>query len=550
MPILLKDILQPDQKKAVEAASGLLTQVEVIDGISRKRRSEGAIANTLFYNGDHWQNGAGYIGAKPLITHGFNQTMAQIKEGFQSENVIKEIVDRHVGGVLGREPLWGFVPQKTVSQNSLTRRRRLAKFLRQLFVNNDQEVLQDPRAQEADEALTVWWDRAEPRKKLKEALRICLNEERAFLRLFVPRGLRDEDNEVPEQKSLADALSLLHIDVITCDKGGVFIDTDTQKPFALYVYQVNQSKCVELSYVGKDGKTILQVLSDNPDLIVEPIAYEMQGRLWMYEVSRAALITEQIRSEQKALNLTKTKLIRNVNLAGDLERAIMNAERPKRKVKVADSTQVSGYREETIDSEYLQGAGVTNLITGLLIKDAEGKIIGRANPNISYRNPVPIETFVGTRAECRESIHGQAQQLHIMIAGDATVSGRSREQARGEYRSSLNDSKEGFDGAGRWVIESPLYLASQFCNRTAEFAHLRGVFDCVIEDGPVSLEERTANREDVNAGLLSKESAMSRNGVEDTDAEKARIAEDKADSPAPQVLPPATDPNSGKELIQ
>lgn len=540
MPILLKDIIQPDQKKAVEVASGLF----------HDRRSKGAIANSEFYFGNHWQNGDGYIGAKPLITHGFNQTMAQIKEGFQSENVIKEIVDRHVGGVLGREPLWGFVPQKTVSQNSLTRRRRLAKFLRQLFTNNDEAIPQDPRAQEADEALTVWWDRAEPRKKLKEALRICLNEERAFLRLFVPRGLRDGNGEVPAKTSLTDALSLLHIDVITSDKGGVFIDSDTQKPFALYVYQSDQSKCVELSYVDQNGNTILQVLSDNPALVVEPIAYEMQGRLWMYEVSRAALITEQIRSEQKALNLTKTKLIRNVNLAGDLERAIMNAERPKQKVKVADSTQASGYREETIDSEWLQGAGVTNLITGLLIKDENGKIIGRANPNISYRNPVPIETFVGTRRESRESMLGQAQQLHIMISGDATVSGISREQARGEYRGSLKDSKEGIDGAGRWVIESPLYLAAQFCNRTSEFAPYRGVFDCVVEDGPISPEERNANREDMKAGVMSVETCMSRNGTEDTDAEKARIAEDRAGPQAPQVLPPATDPNSGKELIQ
>lgn len=540
MPILLQDILQADQKKAVEVASGLFTN----------RRSAGAITNTLFYDGDHWQDGKGYIGAKPLITHGFNQTMAQLKEGFQSENVIKEIDDRHVGGAFGREPLWGFVPQKMPSQSALIRRRRFAKFLRLLFTSQSEESQPDPLAQEADDALTVWWDRAEPRQKLKEALRICLNEERAFLRLFVPRGLYDKNNEVPVQTSLPDALSLLHIDVVTSDKGGVFIDNDTQKPFALYIRQVDRSKCVELSYVDQLGKTILQVLSDNDALKVDPIAYEMQGRLWMYEVTRPALITEQIRSEQRGLNLAKTKLIRNVNLAGDLERAIMNAERPKRKIKVADTTQPSGYREETVDSEYLAGAGVTNMITGLLIRDDEGKIIGRANPNISYRNPVPIDTFVGTRHECRESMLGQAQQLHIMISGDPAVSGRSKEQARAEYRNSLKDSKEPLDGAGRWVLEAPLWLAAQFCNRVADFAHLRCVFDCTVEDGPVSPEERTANREDFKAGLLSSESTMSRNGSEDTDAEKMKIAEDRANAPVP-VIPPQPKPSNGdSQLIQ
>lgn len=540
MPILLSDIIQADQKKAVEVASGLFTG----------RRSSGAIANTAFYESDHWQKGNGWIGAKPLITHGFNQTMKQIEEAFVSENVIKEVVNRHVGGILGREPLWGFVPQQTVSQGTLTRRKRFAKLFSFILPENQSTAEVDKFAQEADEALTVWWNQAKPRKKLKEALARCLNEDKVLLRLFVPRGLYDKNKVVPVQKTLADALSLIHIDVITSDKGGVFIDSSTQKPFALYSYQVDNNKCVELSYVNEFGQTILQILSDNPDLVFEPTPYEMQGRLWMHEVEREALITEQIRSEQRSLNLAKTMLMRNVNLAGNLERAIMNAERPKKKVRVADSTQATGYREETVDSEWLVGAGATNSLTGLLIRDDDGKIIGRANPNISYRNPVPIDTFVGTRRECRESILGQAQQLHIMISGDSTVSGRSREQARAEYRGSLQDSKDPIDDAGRFMLESPLRIAAQFCNRVKDFAQLRCDFDSRLEDGPVSPEERSANREDVKAGLLSKESSMSRSGIEDTDAEKARIAEDKAEAPDP-VVPPIPKPSNGdSQLVQ
>lgn len=550
MPILLSDIIQADQKKAVEVASSLF---QAKDARGTTRRDAGAIANTEFYLGNHWQNGDGWIGAKPLITHGFNQTMNQIKEGFVSENVIKEVVDRHVGGILGREPLWGFIPQKTVSQSAQTRRRRFSKLFGLIFGGAPEtkvpgaKVL-DRFAQEADEALTVWWDQAKPRKKLKEALATCLNEERVLLRLFVPRGLY-ANRTIPVQNSLADALNLLHIDVITSDKGGVFIDSYTQKPFGLYVYQIDNAKCVELSYVNEVGQTIHQILSDKPELVVEPIPYDLQGRLWMYEVNRPALITEQIRSSQKALNLALTMMMRNVNLAGNLERVIINAERPKRKIRVPDSNQATGYREETVDSEWLTGPGVSNLLSGLLIRDNDGKIIGRANPNISYRDPVKIDTFTGTRAECRESIVGQAQQLHIMISGDSTVSGRSREQARAEYRGSLQDSKEPLDDAGRSLLEGALRIAAQFCNRVNDFAGLRCDFDARIEDGPVSPEERSANREDVKARLLSPESAMSRNGVEDTDAELARIAESEATA---ATIPPTEPkpPNGDSELIQ
>lgn len=545
MPILLKDILQPDQKKAVGVASGLF----------QGRRTADAIANSEFHKGNHWQDGKGWIGAKPIFGNGFNQTMNQIREGFVSENVIKEIDDRHVGGILGREPLWGFVPQKSASPRAVSRRKRFSKLFNVVFdaIDTAKDFLGksvNQLAQEADEALTVWWDQAKPREKMKKALTTCLNEEKVLLRFFVPRGLYDKNMLVPIQRDLTAALSLLHLDVITSDMGGVFIDEETQKPFAVFVYKVEEITCVELSYVNDLGETILQVLSENPALVVEPIAYPLQGRLWMYELSRPALITEQIRSEQRALNLTKTMMMRNVNLAGNLERVIMNAEKPKRKIRVADSTQASGYREETIDSEFLAGPGAVIGLTGLLIRDNEGRIIGRANPNISYHDPVQIDTFVGTRAECRESMLGQAQQLHIMISGDSTVSGRSREQARAEFRGSLQDSKDPLDDAGRWTLETGLRIGAQFCNRVNDFADLRCVFDCRIEDGPVSPEERSANREDVKAGLLSKESAMSKNGVEDTDGEKTKIAEDRAESPAPQTLPPATDPKTGKELIQ
>lgn len=541
MPILLSEIIQADQKKAVEVASGLFTN----------RRDAGAIANTEFYSGNHWQDSKGWIGAKPLITHGFSQVIAQIREGFVSENVIKEVVNRHVGGILGREPLWGFVPQKTVSQSALTRRKRFAKLFRFLLPDNQSQAQVDKFAQEADEALTVWWDQGQPRKKLKEALATCLNEEKVLLRLFVPRGLY-KDRTVPVQKSLTDALSILHLDVVTSDKGGVFTDPDTQKPFAVYFYERDEAKCVELSYVNDLGQTILQVLSDKPDLVVEPIAYDLQGRLWMYELSREALITEQIRSIQRSLNLSLTMMMRNVNLAGNLERAIMNAERPKQTVRIPDATQVTGFREEAINSDFLVGPGVTNFLTGLLIRNDAGEIVGRANPNISYRDPVPITTFVGTRKECREAIFSQAYQLHALISGDATASGKSREQARAEYRNSLLDSKEPVDDGGRWICETPLRIAAQFCNRVNDFAGLRCDFDSRIEDGPVDTEERSANREDVKAGLMSKETAMSLNGRDDTDGEKARIAEDKAEAPAiAPIIPPQTKPlNGDSEVVQ
>lgn len=512
--MLLKDLLQPDQKKAVELASGLF----------KGRRDAGAIANTKFYLGDHWQDSKGWIGAKPLLTQaGALGTLLQIKEAFVSENVIAEVNDRHVGGILGREVNWDFISEDLFQQ------RRKKK-------PGDTVPEKDQAARDADESLTQWWNEERPKNKLKEALTIGLNESRSFLRLFIPRGLAPE-NDIPIQPKLSNALDFIHLDVVNCDKGGVFIDTDTQKPFGLYVYQVADKAVAEISWVEK-GVTFLQKLSDDPALATNPVPYDLGGRLWMYELNRKPLITEQVRSNQRSLNLALTMMMRNVNLAGNLERVIMNAERPKQKKRVpADNPQ--GFTEETIDGDFLVGPGATNVLTGLLIRDNDGKIIGRANPNISYRDPVPITTFTGTRDQFYASILGQTQQIHALISKDATASGVSREQARAEFEGSLKLSKEVVDDAGRWLLESVLRLAAHLCNQSEKYKGLRCDFNSIIETGTVSTDTRQANRDDVKAGLMSEETAMSKNGIEDTGAEKERIAQEKLDAPNPKPDQPS-----------
>jgi hypothetical protein len=103
------------------------------------------------------------------------------------------------------------------------------------------------------------------------------------------------------------------------------------------------------------------------------------------------------------------------------------------------------------------------------------------------------------------------------------------------------------------VLEAGLRIAAVFSNRVKEFAGLRCDFESRIEEGPIGPDERSANREDVKAGLLSREAAMSRNGVEDTDAEKQRIDEDRKEAQAlapPLVESPSPPPNGDSQLEQ
>src|SRR5688500_9466630 len=104
MPVSLKDIIAGEPKKAVEAAKSLFVN----------RLSEAYRSNTAFHFGDHWQKASGWIGEKPSIAiEGISSALIgleKIRLGFVPQNVIGEVNDRHVGGILGREVNFDFVP--------------------------------------------------------------------------------------------------------------------------------------------------------------------------------------------------------------------------------------------------------------------------------------------------------------------------------------------------------------------------------------------------------------------------------------------------------
>lgn len=479
------------------------------------RRSAGAIANSKFDSGNHYQDGDGYVGAKPAPSDdAYGSTMLAIKTGFVSENVIKEVVDRHLAGELGREPLWGFLPSDAPMPDAERRRKLFSKLVNIVRVavqgNSDNNL--DKFAQEADQALTAnWWNTRRVRSTLKQAVRTALLEERATIRFFIPEALRDVNGQLQLRSDLASAVTIPQIEVLTSDKAGVFVDVDTQQEFGLYVYKTEDEKdAAWLTYV-QNGVTILRIMVDKQ--ADQTYSFELGGRLLMYEFQRDPLITEQIRSLQKSLNLARTMMVRNVNLAGSLERVIMNAEKP---------------------DEWITGAGAIMGLTGLLVKDESGKVINRANPNIQFRDPVSTKTFTETRDDLYAAILSGCQQRFALISGDATASGRSRIEARAEFETSLKDSKDVVDDGGRWLLETHLRLSAVFCGRTRDFLPLRCDFNAVIETGPITPEERNANRSDVAANLMSKETAMSRNGIDDTDAELERMSQE----PAPAMPPP------------
>ena len=515
-------------------------------GISHERvtrRTETAIRATLFYQGNHWQWEHGFIGQlPPPALRGAAEMKASIKKFFVAENVIKEVVKTHVGGILGREPSWSF-----------------------LQTENDDAEPRTPLTKETGNTLTRWWNDRKALKDLQKAARILICEGVVVRRLVFPRG-RLTNGTSTSASTLLDALDFIYFETVYADQGMVYTDPETMQDIGIFLYEeldANgdvKNQAAELSYLNEAGETICKIVRDK-GTATEFNPYPLGGRLLVYEMTRDALITEQIQSNQRAVNLAHTQMIRNVNLAGNRQQTVTNAQPPRpsnEKVSITDSTTREATTSTTVSPEVKQfpgtfktGAGAVNFLMGFPIRNEDGIIVGYTDPGINISDPVSVETFERTIEREKEAIYAQAHQRHVLIVDKADTSGRAREVARREYERSLKESKTELDACGRWQLETTLRLAAFIIGESEKYLPLRADFNTLIDAGAPDPEQQQMALQMRQPGgmknrpLISDETARNLSGVEDNAAEEARI--DKESTIKEAQLPEGLQPVPGQQ---
>lgn len=475
-----------------------------------------------FLNGDHIRNGDSWLGDLPKDA----ETRTKMLKAVVSENVLDEVLEGHIGGVLGREPRWGYIP------NTIRRARRRGR------MPTDAQSAANPLGEQADEAVTDWWDERKILDLLQQGATKMLAEERAPLRVFIPPGLRDENGTIPRCESVEQALRYIYVDTPSPESAGVYLDPDTRMQLSVYSYTRDQQSYVDVSYLDETGKTVLRVLSNGQDATPDEQVFDLHGRLFLYDMTRRkAFITPLMLGEQKGVMQALTQLLRNVQLAGNRQIDYFNVKPPGEWVEAqpGDPNAQDGkvFKAGTIK----RGAGASNMYQTVEVINEKGEVIGYASADYLVLDPVEVTAFRETRAIFREAIYGQAQQLHRLVVGDATLSGKSRTEMRADFRTSLEMSKTPIDDAGRWLLETVLFLAAELMQVPMTYQDLRAEFGCIVDTGPLTPEEQDQIRANVLAGLTSEETGMSQIGHADVTAEKARIAADRAERQARQ---PAT----------
>lgn len=505
------------------------------------RKDANADINIAFYNGDHWQGGAAWTG--PSLSANTNPlsdaTMAAIQKSFVSRNAISEITGRHVAGVLGREIHWKLTVARPLPMikvvDKLTGKEREERAL----PSDEEQALID----EAEALLVKWLNKRGVARIMQSMVAAFLNTKRAVMRVYVPPDLRDDDGNLPpgDMEQTIDYIYPQHLGhnddklVLQFPFATVYTQKSSQRQVGVYTYkevdefaelmgaEATEEERAELTYLDEAGMTVLRVINKEGN-VEDPVTMPLGGRLTMFEATRPWLVTPQIVSLQKLLNMSLTMMQRNAVVAGFLERVFSNVDWPGKWVD--DPSEPAGKR--FVPDELVIGPNVNTHIRGIKIKDKDNNT-SFATPEINYRDPVSPQTFVDTQAYTYTSILQESNQLHYAQVGGTVVSGESRKQAREAFKQDLQMSASLVEEVMRWLLELVLAMASYFAGRAGAFEGLRVYAQCRINTGPISPEDMRAAKEMKEATLWSRETAQSETGIEDVDAENARIAKEQAE---------------------
>jgi hypothetical protein len=243
----------------------------VLKRLAKETPADYAI-NKAYYDGDHWQDGKGWAGPIPEQTSkDYQKVYDLIKRTFVSRNCVAEVTNRHVAGVTGREPTWNLVPRRALKPTETP--------------TEEEQKLID----EADAALTEWWDERGLYEAFQDAITSALLAGRGGLRMYIPPGLvangivlddkqiaelegvelddDDDPTDDPLDSPLSLALDSIYVHHPEPDTMALVTDATTMEQMAIYAFRdENGKRHGEIAYKQsrrRRAPTIIAELDDS-----------------------------------------------------------------------------------------------------------------------------------------------------------------------------------------------------------------------------------------------------------------------------------------------
>lgn len=509
-------------------------------------KGEGYDDNKNFIQGKHWMDGAGWVGPPDRSSPAYTASLQKIGFQFTFRDAINEVANRIVNGVAKQEAKLGTAPRNI----------RISRPETDIAGRESERKA----AQGLVAMCSTWWENVGFHEKLKEAIkrsRWAVTKDgqhgRACLRLWIPttqlqeipeeeresRGIPAGTRRVPNG-SLETTMMRIHVDAPDPEACTIVLDDETQQRASLFSFKRDNKDLIEIAWVeynpdGSPGDTIVRILGSKGEGDTdEEYRWSLGGRLPVIEMRAPLLITEAVRRQQKRLNFFETSLMRNVETAGFPERHITNAE-PSGILVLQDPKNIQPYATREINGQIYEihpvprvmGAGITTESVGITLTDEDGKKT-IATPGVHRFDPVDP---AGTIRACRhayQTLLEEANQAHILIVGDATASGVSRQQAEGDHISDLSDTKGPAESMVRETLETMVAMASFFSGASQNnlLTLFRITAKMFLTPGTPNADQQRQAMELWEHGAIDTTEMLSRIGIEDTTEMEVALASD------------------------
>lgn len=476
--------------------------------------------------GDFWQNGDLWIGPRGSDEAWIAKIRATIERQHVPGGAVLEAVGNFVRGLLGKQANIQAVPLEDVEPGSEEEA--------QLKAEADQLVAQ----------LSVWWDRVRLWSRLRRVAARSRWAGWGPIRLRIPPGRLVEDTtddgstvlRLPRFETFEEALGAIDLSTPEPDACVVLEHPDTQQRAAIFHYELDEDgkkvQRAELWY--QDGEsTVLRLLTKGSDE-VETEAYPWGGRLPISELDGEIMITEPVRRAESAYMAAQTNIMRAIESSGFRERYTMNAEPagiwlPTPPEGIGPTPTVTDDRGNTLYLHPLPralGAGITTDLVGIVTeRTADGE--KRATPGIAFADPVDPEPLIRAAEYWRGRVLQLCYQGHLAMTGRGEASGYAYEQARAAYVGDLDAHVDPTERAITEILEAAVVMGESMMENPPRYLErFRLIVTVVPDPGPVSSAAQQEIRANVEAGLLSRSSAMAQIGVDDVAAELEAIERD------------------------
>ncbi len=466
----------------------------------------------LMYDGDHWQSGWGWAGPMVPFDHpNYALLWGEIMKMFCSRNIIRELVETHVNGVLGRPMRWSLVPIRSTKDER----------------DDTPDALKSLIA-EASTIVRQWL----AQRKVHDVMRAYLTEllmpaGRSTLRLFLPRGAGTpiaQGSRVLRMQTGTDfgeTMGAIFLEKPDVTLSRVYTDPDTQRDIGVSLFRARRpdngsfQDAASLTFLDAEGKnTVIGTIYD--DGSQSGVSYDMGGRLAMFQSTRTPLITPQLLQQNRILNYAESVIPRNLTTAGFLERVIISAQLNGQWVK----DEATGVEKFEMDDDAVPAFGpgeVTVLQPQTFEDEATGKIVV-TTPSMQRFEPILPTGSIDSSNHLYQNMQREAGQGHLIKdeMTDATLV---------RYGLSLVQSAIPVTQAFVWVIETALAETEALRGEQGKYtSQLRAQASAFLNVGSITPEQRNALTATIEKSILSKETGQELMGVEDVDEENDRIA--------------------------